>query len=745
MEEEKEGEKQKYSEVEKIKLIDFSLEDDILVDYPFRDSLQDLRLSVTFKDISDHNSSESLKMASQRKVENAGNSLHQNEDMLSTPEFLEPRRASYLRKSIAWDNAFFSSDGVLDPEELSAMNNGLKGLESSLFPSIPGDLKMRRSVDSDLTFESLESDAFSLDSDAFSLESFDGDLFEDVRASIHRSCGPLHLRSASCDSVTGKAATPNVPTSKKFHVSTRNKEKSSATLRKQTTNYQKSKMMTESSLPSLNLQHKGENNLTPRILGTQNNMSSRQTKRASLGCGITRNMKTGKGSMVPKQSDSADSPSSNNFLTPITQSSSRISLTSTNISSVAGSSCDEFSSNSSCKSILSSGTRKIGSSSSKIASSGSNSKPPLRNVGRSRSRLNKETSSIQLLSMSHHSNNSPASSIDGSSSESFSSTCSGAAKRRSGNIEYKLKTDTTHRIMFTDQHLEGALKEASPVPIEPLNASKPSGLRMPSPKIGFFDEVKSVDRTRIDTMQFRFRSQNAVSDIDINAVRKRPSTIQPLRHVHVPGIRNNIGSPLTPGLHCTSRPQSAMHSKQLDNALTKSTVSKYSLGPALKPRSNTSFEVDNAYCSKTRKIGKGEDDRKKVMLTSSLKTEEKRNKGILKKKLGKEGKDQKAGNGILLETVNQVKKDPESARELHSLCESKENFEDRVNGLSRYFEVIDLGGNAVELEGRKSSALEHNESVDGEPLLGGQKQDSPSITRIPFADKIISCDQPSPL
>lgn len=51
-------------------------------------------------------------MANQRKVENAGNSLHLNEEMLSTPEFLEPRRASYLRKSIAWDNAFFSSDGI---------------------------------------------------------------------------------------------------------------------------------------------------------------------------------------------------------------------------------------------------------------------------------------------------------------------------------------------------------------------------------------------------------------------------------------------------------------------------------------------------------------------------------------------------------------------------------------------------------------------------------------------------------
>ncbi|KAK1355456.1 hypothetical protein POM88_048712 [Heracleum sosnowskyi] len=755
MEKKKEGGKENYSEVEKIQLIDFSSEDDILVDYPFRDSLEDLRLSVTFKDISDHNSSESLKMANQRKVENAGNILHHREEMLSTPEFLEPRRASYLRKSIAWDNAFFSSDGVLDPEELSAMNNGFKGLESSLFPGIPEDLKMRRSVDSDLTFESLESDAFSLDSDAFSLESFDGDLFEDVRASIHRSCGPLHVRSASCDSVTGKSATTNVPASKKFYVSTQNKGKSGATSRKQPTNYQKSKMMTESSLPSLNLQHKGENNLTPRILGGQNNLSSRQIKRDSLGYGSTRNRNTGQGLMVPKQSASVDSPSSINFLTPLTKLSSTVSLTATKSSSVAGSSCDEFSSNSSCKSILSSGTRNIGSSSSKIASSGSNSKPPLRYSGRSRSRLSNQTSSIQLMSMLRHSNNSPASSIDGWSSESSSSTCSDAAKRRSCNLVDKLRTDTiqasglhqfTHRRMSAGQHLEGAVKEASSVLMESPNTSKPSGLRMPSPKIGFFDEDKPVVQTSIDTMQFRFRSQSAVSDLNVNAVKNRPSKIQPLRYVHIPGPRNNIGSPLTPGTHCTSstRPQRTMHSNHLDNGSTKSAVVKSSLGPALKLRTDTSFEVDNAYCSKTRKIGKGEDDRKKVMLTSSLKTEEKRNKGILKNKLGKERKDHKAGNGILLETVEPIKKDHESARELPSRCESKENFEDQVNGLSRYFEVIDLGGNAKELEPKKSNGREHNETAEEVHFLSDQQQDSPNIARIPLADKLVACHQPSP-
>ncbi|WOG96185.1 hypothetical protein DCAR_0415516 [Daucus carota subsp. sativus] len=692
MERNSEGEKENHNEVEKIQLIDFSSEDDILVDYPFRDSLEDLRLS------------ESLKMANQREVENAGNSLHQREEMLSTPEFLEPRRPSYLRKSIAWDNAFFSSDGVLDPEELSAMNNGFKGLETSFFPGIPEDLKMRRSVDSDLTFESLESDAFSLESDAFSLESFDGNLFEDVRASIHRSCGPLKLTSASCDSIIGKAASSDVPDSKKFHVSTQNK-------------------------------HKGEYNLTPKISGAQTTIT-RQPKRVSLGYGCTGNKRTGNGQglMVHKKSGSLDSPNSINFSTPLTKSSSTVSLSTTKSSSVAGSSCNELSSATSSKSILSSGTRNIGSSSSKIGSSGSISKPPLRYSGRSRSRLSKETSSIHLLSVSHNSNKSPASSIDGWSSESSSSTCSGTAKRRSSMLEDKLRRDTdqasalnqlTRRRMSADQHMKGALKETASVPIEPPNSLKSSGLRMPSPRIGFFDVDKSGT---IETMHFRFRSENTSSDLNVDAVKKRPSKFQPVRCV--PGRENNI-STLAPGR--------TMHSKHPDNALSKSTIMKNSLGLALKLRAVTTFEVGNAYCSKTRKVGKGEDERQKIMLTSSLKTEEKRNKGILKNKMGKERKDQKARNSILPEPREPVKKDHDAApaRKLDSPCESKENFEEQVNGLSRCLEAIDLGGNAVKLE--------RIESADGQRFPGGQQQESPGVARIPLADKIIASHRPSPL
>ncbi|GKE63034.1 hypothetical protein Tco_1513401, partial [Tanacetum coccineum] len=48
----------------------------------------------------------------------------------SQSESLEPRRPSFLRKSLAWDSAFFTSAGVLDPEELSMINKGFKETES---------------------------------------------------------------------------------------------------------------------------------------------------------------------------------------------------------------------------------------------------------------------------------------------------------------------------------------------------------------------------------------------------------------------------------------------------------------------------------------------------------------------------------------------------------------------------------------------------------------------------------------
>ncbi|CAI9779024.1 unnamed protein product [Fraxinus pennsylvanica] len=80
-----------------------------------------------------------------------------------------------LRKSLAWDSAFFTSSGVLDPEELSSMLKGAGKAGKHLLPGIEEDI--RKSTESISTLES----------DSLTLESLEDDLFADIRASIQRS------------------------------------------------------------------------------------------------------------------------------------------------------------------------------------------------------------------------------------------------------------------------------------------------------------------------------------------------------------------------------------------------------------------------------------------------------------------------------------------------------------------------------------------------------------------------------
>ncbi|XP_037450976.1 mucin-12-like isoform X2 [Triticum dicoccoides] len=84
-----------------------------------------------------------------------------------------------LRKSLAWDKAFFTSEGVLDTEELGIVNSTFrKSQGSSLLPGIAEE--MRRSM---------ESTTSSLESESFVLESLETELFDNVRASIQRTLG----------------------------------------------------------------------------------------------------------------------------------------------------------------------------------------------------------------------------------------------------------------------------------------------------------------------------------------------------------------------------------------------------------------------------------------------------------------------------------------------------------------------------------------------------------------------------
>ncbi|KAG6386325.1 hypothetical protein SASPL_155221 [Salvia splendens] len=93
----------------------------------------------------------------------------------SEPERKQRNGRYNLRKSLAWDSAFFTSAGVLDAEELSSMITKPDKKEKHMLPGIQEDLTG--------STESIST----LQSDCLTLESNEDDLFMDIRASIQRS------------------------------------------------------------------------------------------------------------------------------------------------------------------------------------------------------------------------------------------------------------------------------------------------------------------------------------------------------------------------------------------------------------------------------------------------------------------------------------------------------------------------------------------------------------------------------
>ena len=156
------------------------------------------------------------------KVEDSVDIIDQRDQVSQPSELLKPERTQKigkcnLRKSLAWDSAFFSSagillfvvetfssmyfflqysitslvlclskhmvksisskySGVLEPEELSSMIEGVDKDGKHSLPRIEED-DLHKSTDSISTMES----------DSLTLESLEADLFQDIRASIQKS------------------------------------------------------------------------------------------------------------------------------------------------------------------------------------------------------------------------------------------------------------------------------------------------------------------------------------------------------------------------------------------------------------------------------------------------------------------------------------------------------------------------------------------------------------------------------
>lgn len=167
----------------------------------------------------------------------------------------------------------------------------------------------------------------------------------------------------------------------------------------------------------------------------------------------------------------------------------------------------------------------------------------------------------------------------------------------------------------------------------------------------------------------------------------------------------------------------------------------------IRPKNNTHLQdskghidlspaMDRESCSKIRKVGSGERDKRSVGGPSSSKAEEIRTKKILKNSMIIKSKGKKDDTGVQSEAINSSKKRNDQAGHHHlernpnlhpeNEKEKLSNVEDEVSGLSRYFEVIDISRDLVkELRGKWSNS--RSENGGNGPENGDQQEDSLNI------------------
>ncbi|KAI3923260.1 hypothetical protein MKW92_009047 [Papaver armeniacum] len=496
-----------------------------------------------------------------------------------------------LRKSLAWDSAFFTNDGVLDAEELSFISNGMRKAAPSMLPGIQEDV--RRSAESSSTFNS------TLDGDSLTRESFEVDFFEDVRASIQRSSKLPNEANANSKVI------PGVSAPKKAELAGRNKMKPVVASKRQSVNTKEAIVRPRvTQLAARSGEPTSSSLKPPKIAGRANPISAAPTKKTTFAptrVKIDNNTQktasvTGKGqtaAVLKKPSLLRSSVTSR--LAPIPKSSSD-SPSTTKMKPSA--SCSSFttsgstSSDSSAKSPLKSLRSKPDSRNVAPVS-----KPTLKNPIRISSKARTDPENSRLTAYLNSipkpklpSNISPSSSIDGWSTESSSSTSTltkanvgistphrgstniGVNSPRGGSanavgsrprvgsanvshntprrgptnvgvdsprkgptnvgVDSPRKTSSLRRESHASQasnveipppydksSLNQGTKKASVVSASVSNtasangskACKPSGLRMPSPKIGFFDAEKSLVSTPLGGSQSRSSARSGLT------------------------------------------------------------------------------------------------------------------------------------------------------------------------------------------------------------------------------------------
>ncbi|KAE8099532.1 hypothetical protein FH972_017508 [Carpinus fangiana] len=507
----------------RLSLIDVSSEDDSL--------LTSDSLDHPSSENQEHRHVELSEAVDSNILEDTAGTFEHREFLLQPSESVEPevtrRNAKYnLRKSLAWDSAFFTSAGVLDSDELSSIIEGVEKGENHTLPGIQEEV--HRSADSISTLES----------DCLTLESLEADLFEDVRASIQKSSKVSNAANARNNTGSGVTETQSVGSSKKVDLASRSKIKSKPASIKPNVGLQGPRKTTKqvSVCPQVSQSFATRGEPTPslakrpKVPFKDRPSSTTLSKRASLS---DKHVKMGKdnetnasGKGAPVSRIPASGGSRNIVPRPAasSKSSSFGSSTATKTQPTMPSSIDSSGSASSdnvSKSLLHSTKRKIESRTGQPPSFGSTCKTPSRTASRNKAQSSSSHLSNFLTSVSKLTpSTSPASSISEWSSES--SLSSSTVKQRSNSSRASLDTASCRRdsvdsnathVSDSQKHcneqgsvrhetqLTGLLGQCVKKPSTgtgtlPHPASmRPSGLRLPSPKIGFFDGVKSVGRT----------------------------------------------------------------------------------------------------------------------------------------------------------------------------------------------------------------------------------------------------------
>ncbi|KAM1798434.1 hypothetical protein ACFX12_032503 [Malus domestica] len=496
----------------RLSLIDVSAEDDSLLNSFAGDNM------FSISEDQENRNFQLFEGMAGNKLEDVPENFELTQQVTEPSESLEPEMTKQsgkynLRKSLAWDSAFFTSAGVLDPEELSCMIEGDK-TGKKMLPGIQEEV--HRSSDSISTLES----------DTLTIESIEANLFEDVRASIQKSSKASKAVNGSMKDGLGVTETNNSSSSKGVDVVSQNKVMPRLASKKPTVSVQKAgKVKKPSTCPVVSQSASVHGDATSllkqtKLLGKPSPSPTPLTKRASLGSNLIQmekdNVKstTGRGTPLPKIPSSSrvlprPGPSSSLDASPGTKREAASSSidnsgsTSNNIGPFnfkRKTDSNPPSSGSTCKTPP---QIKPGNKSQSGKSHLSTNKVPgtklLTITSPACSWSSESSSSSSSISTLNKTSYSPRASLDTRSSKSGSVEGDAPETMDLENHAYDQSStgDETQVTGVLRRCDVKASTENSALP----PASKPSGLRLPSPKIGFFDGAKSVVSSPKGSMQ----------------------------------------------------------------------------------------------------------------------------------------------------------------------------------------------------------------------------------------------------